>query len=152
MTDLFKMAEFFLSFVMGQRQTLGARSQEISIEIINQIRRVIILVVITVGALVMFCLGFSHLIERILNNIDQGNFIFTPSIWVIIVFLIFCMAILVYSTNKKVWLKMLKKEEEDKEEVKAPVGLLGSGQLESVISLLVLDFIKEREANRELNK
>jgi ABC-type molybdate transport system permease subunit len=149
-TDLFKMAEFFFKYILGQRQSFGARSQEISVEIINQIRRIIILLVVTIGALTMFCMGASHLIERILNNLDAGTFIFTPSVWVIIAFLIICFSVLVYSTNKNVWLKMLKKE---KEEIKEPQGNgFAGGQLESVISLLVIDIIKERESNRELKK
>lgn len=143
MTEIFKMAEFFFSFIMGQRQSFGARSQEISVEIINQIRRVIILVVVTIGALTLFCMGASHLIERILNNLDAGTFIFTPSVWVIIGFLLMCFGVLVYSTNKNVWLKMMKKEKE----VKEPQGLIGN-QLESVISLLLLDILKERESKK----
>ncbi len=144
MTELFKMAELFFTYFMGNRQSLGLRSQEVSIEILNQIRRVLILVMITIGALTMFCMGISHLIQRVLNNLDEGTFIFTPSVWVILAFLIICIAILVYSTNKKVWLNMFKKEEAQK----SP-GFAG-GQLESVISLLILDILKEREANREI--
>lgn len=145
MTDILKMAELFFSFVLGQRQSIGSRTQEISGEIINQIRRVSILLVITIGALTLFCMGASHLIERILNNLDKGLFILSPAVWVIFTFLIFCLCILVYSTNKKVWMRMLKKDKVESE----PKGL-GSGQLESVISLLVLDILKERELSRRV--
>jgi uncharacterized membrane protein YidH (DUF202 family) len=148
MTDFFKMAEFIFNYIIGQRQSLGARSQEISAEILNQIRRVLILVMVTIGALTLFCMGVSHLIQRILDNMDEGKFVFTPSIWAILAFLIICVSILIYSTNKRVWLKMFEKE---KEEVKLPSGFFG-GQLESVISLLVLDILKEREANREKSR
>ncbi len=144
MTELFKMAELFFNYFIGHRQSLSARSQEVSIEILNQIRRVLLLVMISIGALTMFCMGISHLIQRVLDNLDEGKFVFTPSVWVILAFLIICVTILIYSTNKNVWLKMFKKEES-----KENSGFAG-GQLESVISLFILDILKEREANREM--
>ena len=151
MSDIFKMVEFFFNYVIGQRQSIGSRSQEISVEILNQIRRVLILVVITLGALTIFCMGVSHLIERVLNNLDQGTAFFTPSVWVILGFLLVCIATLVYSTNKNVWLSIFKKEKLEEAEHKSS-GVFGGGQLESVISLLVLDILKEREAGREREK
>lgn len=145
MTDFFKMFEFFFSTVMGSRQ-IGSRTQEISIEILNQIRRVLILVLISLGALTMFCMGVSQLIERGLNNMDNGTYFFTPSIWVILAFLGTCALILVYSTNKKVWFKIFRK---DIEKPVPSANTFGGGQLESVISLLILDIVKEREASRQ---
>ena len=147
--DFFKMAELFFNFMMGQRRSIGERSQEISVEILNQVRRILILVVITLGALTMFCMGMSHLIERVLNNLDDGTFFFTPAIGVILLFLVICIGVLIYSTNKNIWLNIFKVEKIQKEEApQNPIGV----QIESVVSLLILDFIKEREFNREERK
>ncbi|MDD4974085.1 MAG: hypothetical protein PHY93_07020 [Bacteriovorax sp.] len=147
--DFFKMGELFLNFMMGQRRLIGERSQEISVEILNQVRRVLILVVITLGALTMFCMGMGHLIERVLNKLDAGSFVFTPAIGVILLFLVICIGVLIYSTNKNVWLNIFKIEKIQKEE--APQNAIGV-QIESVVSLLILDFIKERECKREERK
>lgn len=147
--DLFKIGEMFLKMMMGQHSSLGERSQEISVEILNQIRRVLILVVITLGSLTMFCMGMSHLIERVLNKLDDGSFIFTNAIGVILLFIALCIGVLVYSTNKKVWLDIFKKE---KPVAPAQAVAAATSTIESVISLLVLDIIKEREANRALKK
>lgn len=144
------MGELVFKFMMGQRLNIGERSQEISVEILNQVRRILILVVITLGALTMFCMGMSHLIERVLNKLDEGSFYFTPAIGVILFFLVICIGVLIYSTNKNVWLNIFKKEKAQLEEA-PPASPLGN-QIESVISLLVLDFIKERESNREARK
>jgi Na+/H+-translocating membrane pyrophosphatase len=138
--DLFKIAELFFNFIMGKQ-----RSKEISVEILNQVRRILILLVITIGALTMFCMGMSHLIERILNNLDDGQVIFSPAIGVILLFLIVCVGVLFYSTNKNRWLSIFKKEKTDDETSHSKIG----GQIESVISLLILDIIKEREYKRE---
>lgn len=149
--DLFKMGEMFLKMMMGQHSSFGERSQEISVEILNQIRRVLILVVITLGALTMFCMGMSHLIERVLNKLDDGSFIFTNAIGVILLFIAICIGVLVYSTNKNVWLDIFKKEKPGPLAA-APAVAAATSTIESVISLLVLDIIKEREANRAIKK
>lgn len=147
--DFFKMAELFFKFMMGQRSLISERSQEISVEILNQVRRILILVVVTLGALTMFCMGMSHLIERVLNKLDGGEFIFTPAIGVILAFIAICIGVLVYSTNKKVWLDIFKK---DVSLAPPAPPAAAVSTIESVISLLVLDIIKEREAGRENRK
>lgn len=146
--DLFKMAELFFKFMMGQRSFISERSQEISVEILNQIRRVLILIVIILGAGALFCMGMSHLIERVLNQLDGGNFIFSNSIGVILFFLAICVGALMYSTNKKVWLDIFKKEAPVVAEAPSSI----ANTIESVVSLLVLDIIKEREVNRSIKK
>lgn len=145
MNDLFKLGEFFLNYFLGRGNMIGQKSLEISAEILNQMRRVLILVVLTIGSLALFCLGMSYLIERFLNNLDNGEALFTPSIWFILAFELICIGVMIYATNKNNWLDIFKSEK--KELPPGPSGIMGS-QLESVISLLVLDFIKEREAKR----
>jgi Na+/proline symporter len=146
MNDIFKVGEFFLNYFLGKKNLLGEKSLEISAEILNQMRRILILVVMTMGSLALFCMGMGHLIERFLNNIDNGQALFTPSIWFILGFLVICAGIMVYATRKQNWLDIFQREKK----VAAPSQLpQGSGQLESVLSLLILDFIKEREQKRE---
>lgn len=148
MNDLFKVGEFFLNYFLGKKNFIGEKSLEISAEILNQLRRILILVVMTVGSLALFCMGMSYLIERFLNNLDNGQALFTPSIWFILGFLVICIGIMVYATRKQNWLDIFKSE---KKEVQAPVPV-GGNAIESVISLLILDFIKERESKREQEK
>lgn len=145
MNDMFRVGEFFINYFLGKKSLIGEKSLEISAEILNQLRRILILVVLTIGSLALFCMGMSYLIERFLNNLDQGAALFTPSIWFILGFLIICVGIMVYATNKKNWLDIFKSEKKEMPESQLPVS--GTG-LESVVSLLILDFIKEREHNR----
>lgn len=145
MNDLFKLGEFFLNYFLGRGNMIGQKSLEISAEILNQMRRVLILVVLTIGSLALFCMGMSYLIERFLNNLDNGQSLFTPSIWFILAFQLICIGVMVYATNKNNWLDIFKSAKKDSPSEHLPVG---GNQLESVLSLLVLDFIKEREAKR----
>lgn len=149
MNDLFKVGEFFLNYFLGKKNLIGEKSLEISAEILNQLRRILILVVLTVGSLALFCMGMSYLIERFLNNLDNGQSLFTPSIWFILGFLIICIGVMVYATRKENWLDIFKSEKKEQPAVPAPVG---GNAIESVISLLILDFIKERELKREQEK
>lgn len=146
MNDMFKIGEFFLNYFIGRKNLIGEKSLEISAEILNQLRRILILVVLTLGSLALFCMGMSHLIERFLNNIDTGISLFTPSIWFILGFQVLCVGVMVYATRKQNWMDIFKA---GKKEIIPPPALLGgSGQLESVLSLLILDFVKERESKR----
>ena len=149
MNDLFKVGEFFLNYFLGKKNLIGEKSLEISAEILNQLRRILILVVLTIGSLTLFCMGMSYLIERFLNNLDNGQALFTPSIWFILIFQLICVGVMVYATRKQNWLDIFKAE---KKEI-PPSQLPSSGHAsESVVSLLILDFIKERELKREQEK
>ena len=145
--DIFKMGELFLNYFLGKKNAFSEKTFEISAEILNQLRRILILVVLTVGSLALFCMGVSHLIERFLNNIDTGETLFTPSIWFILGYLALCIGVMIYATRKQNWLDIFKSNEKEDAVAQTPA-LTGSGQLESVISLLILDFVKERESKR----
>ena len=147
--DIFKVGEILFSYFIGKRNAFSEKSFEISAEILNQLRRILILVVMTLGSLALFCMGVSHLIERFLNNIDHGDALFTPSIWFILGFLIICIGVMVYATRKQNWMDIFKSEKKEEAQAALHTPILGgSGQLESVISLLILDFVKERESKR----
>lgn len=150
MNDIFKLGEFFFSYFMGKKSLISEKSLEISAEILNQLRRMLILTVLTFGGLVLFCMGMSYLIERLLDNLDRGIFTLSPSIWFIFFFQLVCVGIILFATNKKRWLDIFKsgkKEASSEERAVAPAA--GHGQLESVISLLIMDIIRDREFKRE---
>ena len=149
MNELFRVGEFLLNYFLGKKKIIGEKSWEISAEILNQLRKILILVVLTVGSLALFCLGMSYLIERFLNNLDNGQALFTPSIWFILGFLFICIGVMVYATRKQNWLNIFKSERKEEVTSQAPSGI---NAIESVLSLLILDFIKEREQKRELEK
>lgn len=144
--NIFRIGEFFFNYMLGKKNFIGEKSLEISAEILNQLRRILILVVLTVGSLALFCMGMSFLIERFLNNLDSGATLFTPSIWFILVFLVICIGIMLYATRKQNWIDIFKSEKKEVPQASVPTG---ANQIESVISLLILDFIKEREHKRE---
>ena len=61
--DFSNLAELFISLVMGRTSLLGDRTQKLSATILNQIRRVLILVLVMIGAFALFCVGMAQLVE-----------------------------------------------------------------------------------------
>ncbi len=152
MNDMFRVGEFFLNYFLGKKTMIGEKSLEISAEILNQLRRILILVVLTLGSLALFCMGMSYLIDRFLTNLDHGDALFTPSIWFILGFLAICIGIMVYATNKKNWMDIFKSDKKETPPAASSQLPVGGNAIESVVSLLILDFIKEREHNRAQKK
>jgi hypothetical protein len=149
MNDIFKFGEFFLNYFLGRKSLISEKSLEISAEILNQLRRILLLVVLTFGALVLFCMGTGYLIDRLLDNLDKGDFIFTPSIYFILVFQLLCVGVIIYATNKKQWMDIFRAGKKTAPAEDRPALPPAGNQLESVLSLLILDFIKDREFKRE---
>lgn len=151
MLEILKLIEPMASLFLGQRQMISEKSIRLSQEILNQLRRVITLVAMLVGSLVLFCLGMSYFIDRTLDQLDGGNFSFTPSLIFLSIFMAVCLIVVFYSTNKSVWTSVFKKDQEEEEakQQKAEVPNQGANPIETAVSLLILDFVKEREFNRQ---
>jgi uncharacterized protein YacL len=145
MKEFLKMIEMFMSMFFGQRQMFMDKSQAFSIEILNQLRQVFFLIMVGVGAIISFCLGMNFFIDRLLNQLDQGQYALTPSIVFLFIFLIICAAALLYSTKKKNWIKIFKNKNDDEDASEEKSQAQGpnypGSQIESVI--------KDREIKRE---
>ena len=115
MTDLLKIVEPLITLFLGQRQMISEKSLQLTKEILNQLRRVVSLISMLIGSLILFCLGMSYFIDRTLDQLDRGDFSLTPSLIFLLVFMLICLALVFYSTNKNVWIKILKKDPEDEE-------------------------------------
>lgn len=156
MADLLKLVEPLISLFLGQRQMITEKSLQLTKEILNQMRRVVTLISMLVGSLILFCLGMSYFIDRTLDQLDRGDFTLTPSLIFLLIFMLVCLGTVVYSTNKNVWTKILKKdpeeEEAEKEINRQRMATQHNNPIEAAISLFILDLVKERELNREKEK
>ena len=160
MTDLLKIVEPLITLFLGQRQMISEKSLQLTKEILNQLRRVVSLISMLIGSLILFCLGMSYFIDRTLDQLDRGDFSLTPSLIFLLVFMLICLALVFYSTNKNVWIKILKKDPEDEEVEKEierqterqKMATQHNNPIEAAISLFILDLVKERELSREINK
>lgn len=152
MLELFKLVEPLLTLMAGQRQMITEKSLKLSAEILNQLRKVITLVAMLLGSLVLFCLGMSYFIDRTLDQLDNGAFSFTPSLIFLVVFMFICLVVVLYATNKNVWTNIFKKDRDEEEAERLEnqrTQRETSNPIETAISLLILDIVKEREEKRK---
>lgn len=156
MTDLLKIIEPLFSLFVGQRHMITEKSLQLTKEILNQLRRVVTLISMLIGSLILFCLGMSYFIDRTLDQLDNGSFALTPSLVFLLIFMAICLCVVMYSTNKNVWVKILKKdpdeEEAQRELERQKMATQHQNPIEAAISLFILDLVKERELNREKEK
>ncbi len=151
MLEIFKLLEPFVSLFLGQRHSLTEKSLKLSAEILNQLRRVLGLVGILFGSLLLFCMGVHYFIDRTLTQLDSGSFSFSPSMYFLLVFILLCLGGIMYAINKTVWTAAFKKDEDETnlKNQSQSGNNLNANPIETAVSLLILDFIKEREAKRE---
>lgn len=146
MNDIFKLLEPVISLLVGSRQSLAENSLWRSAEILNQLRKVLLLVAQLMASLILFCLGMSYFIERLLDQLDSGSFHFSHSLIFLSFFMLLCLISIFYATKKSVWASVLEKGSENDDAVKP---LFGNGPIETAVSLYILDVVKERELLRE---
>lgn len=116
-------------------------------EILQQIRRIILLLSVTLGGLLLFLLGMHFLVLRLLDQLDRGEFIITPSIIFLFVFLTLCLATIVYATRVNTWSKTFAEKTPNEESLQQKPRI-DFAPIESAVSLYILDIVKEREWKR----
>lgn len=125
------------------------RALRFSKEILQQIRRIIMLLAVTLGGLLLFLLGMHFLVLRLLDQLDRGEFTITPSIIFLVVFLTLCLGVVVYATRVQTWSKgFSEKEDEENVNQSAFTKKFDGSAIESAVSLYILDLVKEREYKR----
>lgn len=133
-----------LTFLAGNAQSfLKSSGQQISVQVTEQIRSIVSLVIILVFALVLSCVSLSMFIVRLAAHLeDPQDNIASPSMIVFLVATIVSMSVLIYFSTKKSW---------NKKTTLPPTAKATkpSGAMENALALLVMDFIEERQAKRE---
>lgn len=122
------------------------KAVNISAEIMQQVRSVVKLLSITLSGLVLAMLGFHYFIQRLLNQMDSGDFSFTPSIIFLLFFITACLGLVIYSTSRKTWSRAFNSIHNEQNQHKQRQD---ANPIESAISLYLLDLVKEREWKRQ---
>jgi len=146
MIDIFKLVEPIISLFIGSLHGHRENSFKIPEEVLSQLRKILLLTALLAGSLVLFLLGMSYFIERLLDQLDSGAFHFSNSLIFLTVFMLFSLIGIFYTTKKSVWKSVFDKIPEKEF---AENNVQNHAQLETAISLFILDVVKERELNRE---
>jgi hypothetical protein len=145
MNEILKLIEPIITILVGSRQRLAENSLKIPAELLNQLRKILLLVSQLMGSLILFCLAMSYFIERLLDQLDSGAFHFTDSLVFLTFFMLACLISIFYATKKSVWSSVLGKDSESQDSAK-PMSV--GSPIETAISLYILDVVKEREQLR----
>jgi len=146
MNDFFKLVQPIIALVIGCLRGPRENSFSIPDEILNQLRKLLLLAAQLVGSLVLFLLGMSYFIERLLDQLDSGTFHFSNALIFLTIFMSLSLISMFYATKKSVWTAVFNKPFEKESSAKK---MQTHAQLETAISLFILDIVKERELNRE---
>lgn len=146
--NLFEILKPLLQILFSQAGFMGVtetKALHLSKEILQQLRRIVILLSVTLGGLLLFLLGMHFLVLRLLDQLDQGSFTLTPSILFLFIFILTCLGTIIYSVRTKTWLKSFEDKTTDNS---TSQNRIDTAPIESAISLFILDLVKEREWKR----
>ncbi|AHZ86234.1 hypothetical protein [Bdellovibrio bacteriovorus] len=132
-----------ISFFIGNAKSLFKEPGiAFTQQLVLHLRALTFVLVSTIGSLALSCVGTSLFIASLAGQLDKGEeFQITGGMIVYLVMTVISAGVLIYSLNKKTWLKALGF-------VEKPVAPKQSGALENAVALLVMDYVEERQSKR----
>lgn len=132
-----------LSFFIGNAKSLFKEpGVAITQQLALHLRALTMVLVSTLGSLALTCVGLSLFIASLAGQLDKDEaFSFSASMLVYLGMTVVSSGILIYSLNRKTWMKALGFAEK-------PAAPKQSGALENAVALLVMDYVEERQSKR----
>lgn len=132
-----------ISFFIGNAKSLFKEPGiAFTQQLVLHLRALTFVLVSTIGSLALSCVGISLFIASLAGQLDKGEeFQITGGMIVYLVMTVISAGTLIFSLNKKTWLKALGFAEK-------PAAAKQSGALENAVALLVMDYVEERQSKR----
>lgn len=109
----------------------------------NSLKKILQSLIILIICSILLCVLMGYLIDRCLSLLDAQNFHFSNSIIFLLILIVIDFGMIFWSLRKVID----KPEEPQKKESNTASS---TGHVEAAIAALIFDFVKEREANRNL--
>jgi len=126
-------------------QSLKDKSQAFTEQWLNSIRQLVLLLVVTIIGMVLFCVAVSFAVKEGLSLADNGGFTWSAFFTGSVVLAITSLITIFYGLSKARWLSAVGMQEK-KSVPPAP------SPIEEALALVIKDFVKEREFQREHSK
>ena len=126
MDQIFKIIEMFVGFST-------AKSQISSKQLVETARKLIIITLISLGAMALFCVGIAIIFASIANQVEHPILIGASLAVISLIALVLCL-------RHKSWVKTEFEKEEPAVKAASP--------MEQALALLITDFVMERQAKR----
>lgn len=127
MDQIFKIIEMFVGFST-------AKSQISSKQLVETARKLIIITLISLGAMALFCVGIAIIFASVANQVEHPILIGAGLAVISLIALVLCL-------RHKSWVKTELEKEEPAVKVPSP--------MEQALALLITDFVMERQAKRK---
>lgn len=131
-----------LSFFLGNaKHFFKEPSQAITQQLALHARALTLLVITSVGALVIFCVGLSLFFVNLANQLDQSStYQFTAGSAIYLLLTLISGFILFWVLRKNAWSQALNTPSKTQERKGSPI--------ENAVALLMMDFLEERQQKR----
>jgi hypothetical protein len=145
MKFLIPLISFFLGNAKGFLKEPG---EALTQQLVLKIRSVTILLVITIAALALSCVGISLSAVEFAKQMDlEGSFTWTTGLTTYLVLTVLSLGTLIYSLSSKAWVKQTGFSDRSSSHAKS-----SQRPLENAVTLLLMDYLEERKSRRESRK
>jgi glucan phosphoethanolaminetransferase (alkaline phosphatase superfamily) len=129
MEQIFKIVEMLMGFSV-------MKSQAASKQLLVTVRKLVILVLIALGAMALFCVGIAIVVANLAQQMEHPILIGSILSLISVITLVVCL-------QQKSWMKPEAREEEQRTPPKGP------GPVEQALALLITDIVMERQNKRK---
>jgi FtsH-binding integral membrane protein len=126
MDQFFKLFEVIMDFT-------AVKSQTISKQLLGTVKRTILYVIVSLGAMTLFCIGISMALTDLALQLDKPLMV-----GLILAFISLC--VFIFSLSQKPWVNAASITNEVKNNENSPI--------EEALALLIKDIVEERQAKR----
>lgn len=127
MDQIFKIIEMFVGFST-------AKSQITPKQLVETARKLVIITLVSLGAMALFCVGMAIVFASLANKVEHPILVGLGLSVVSVIALVVCL-------RHKSWVKTEAEPEEAHAKIASP--------MEQALALLITDFVMERQAKRE---
>lgn len=133
------------SFILGNAKALFKNPGEaLTQQIILNIRALTVVILSSIGGLALFCCGIYMLVSNVATQLDAGGPLQATATLIVASSLsLISLGVMIFSLRAQTWLRATGFQNASAKKSKQ------TSPIESAIALLVMDFIKERERQRE---
>ena len=134
MDQIFKIIELIMNVT-------AAKSQTVSKQLMTTARKIIIFVIISLGAMALFCVGVSMAVADLAKQYDdQSTASWTGSVTIGLLLASLSLSLFFYCLSQKAWLSAASINDSAK---KAP------SPIEEALAILIKDIVVERQIKRQ---
>ena len=148
--NIAKIIEILMSLFAGHAHGLLQQTQGIPKQLVNNVRLLVIILVVTLGSLALFCIGVTIAVTDLIKQLDSSvAFSWTATFTGGVILVGLTLLGMIYCLRERTWMKVAGLEREERSRQEAEQHAPRANPLEEALGLLIADFVHEREMKRQ---